>query len=298
MSDCAAILLAAGRSRRLGYDKILTPIAGKPVVQYSLEVFKEMDAVGSIILVTRPDLIESLNQMSERLEIDKPIEIIEGGKERQDSVWAGLRHLKGKTDYVAVHDAARPLLTEELMKLLLAKAKEVGGAICGQSATDTMKLSSQESMILKTVDRANIWTVQTPQIFRTELILEAYECVHQEATAITDDASAMEAIGKPVALVDGGIINMKITHPRDWEVIELLLNRSKGLKLRQIGHDLCNSLSPIMGYLPLVEKYGGDSEKFRNYVSKMQKSSEQSQLLLNQFQELVRIIFPKNEDKI
>ena len=133
MSDCAAILLAAGRSRRLGFDKILTPIAGKPVVQYSLEVFKVMDVVSSITLVTRSDLMDSLGQIVEKLEIDKPVEIIEGGKERQDSVWAGLTHLKDKAGYVAIHDAARPLLTQEVMELLLDKASEVGGAICGQS---------------------------------------------------------------------------------------------------------------------------------------------------------------------
>ena len=296
MSECAAVLLAAGKSRRLGFDKILTPIAGKPVVQYSLEVLRDTESVGVIVIVTRPDMMEPLGHIVDQLGIEKPVEMIEGGKERQDSVYAGLCHLKDQAKYVAIHDAARPLITVEMMDKVLAKAKEVGGAICGQPATDTLKRSSREDEIVETVERADIWTVQTPQIFTLELIRSAYEKIQKEGFSITDDASAVEAMGGKIALVDAGVWNLKITRQQDWEVIELWLNRSHGPQLRAYGHDICNKISPMVGYFPLLEKYGGKSEKFKNYLSKASEASGGLQEILSKFQELLRLVYPKADD--
>lgn len=292
MKQCLFVLLAAGRSQRLGFDKVLTVLGGKPVLQYSLEVLKSSPRVSAIVVVTRKDVEGQVRAIIESLEIDKECKIVEGGKDRQDSVEQGLLHLPEEGDFVAIHDAARPLITEEMIAQVLDAAVREGGAVAAKRATDTLKRSSEEDLVEETLDRSKIWTIQTPQIFSRQIISEAYQTVQKQGIPITDDASAVEVIGKPVRLVETGGLNLKITHPLDWKLLELWMQASRSRDVREWVHLVCNEISPVVGYLPLLEKYGGDSEKFREYLQKVKGASVKLQESAGILQDGVRKLFP------
>lgn len=298
MNHCSVVLLAAGRSRRLGFDKILTPIAGQPVLAYSLEVLNKIEQVSSLILVARKDIFEAIDNIVREVGFTKKYQIIEGGQERQDSVFEGLKAIEDESDYVAIHDAARPLMTETIFLKTLEASIEHGAAVCGQPAADTLKRSNASLKIEETVDRSSIWTVQTPQIFNKNLIFNAYKYIQEENLKITDDASAVEAMGKQVALVDSGAVNLKITRQQDWEMIEQWLNKRRGFRMRQLSHEICNHISPLVGYIPLLEKYGSDNEKFIDYMSKIKVSTNRLRETLETFQNLTRELFTKSKNDL
>lgn len=282
--SCTAILLAAGSSKRLGFDKILTLIAGKPVVQYSLDALMEADSVKEIILTTRKDLLEKFQELVKGLK--KTVKVIEGGVERQDSVWNGLQH--AKNDFVLIHDAARPMLTAEIVEKLLAEAKKIGSAICAQRATDTLKRATGEGVVLETLNRAEIWLMQTPQVFRKDLIFPAYEHVQKNKIAVTDDAAAVEILGQKAQLVDVGAFNLKITRSVDWKLVNLWLKQDSLKEIRKAVHEVCNQINPMVGYLPLLERYGGKDEKFKGYLGKIKDSTAQLQTSLQRLQQIAR----------
>ena len=294
MKSCSAILLAAGRSRRLGFDKILTPLSGRPVLCHALQVLKESALILEVILVTREDIHERVEELVSRVPGDNPVRIIRGGVERQDSVFEGLKEVSGDAREVLIHDAARPLLSEELIRDVLAVAREKGAAVTAHRATDTLKVADEQARVIQTLDRSKIWAMGTPQIFHKELILEAYSKVKEAGEMITDDAAAVERLGRPVYLVESGSLNLKITRPADWEILELWLNRERGKEIRRKIHQLSNQLSPLIGYLPLLEKYGGQGEKFAGYLEKMKASSGTLQDLTYQLQAIARDLFPDN----
>lgn len=267
MSGCSAVLLAAGASRRLGFDKILSPLAGKPVLLYALEALGQSVGITDIVLVSREDTAEAVSRLAAGAGLRKPWKVVAGGKERQDSVWNGIRE-SGPSDFVLIHDAARPLLDVSMVETLLAAARESGAVICGRPATDTLKVADGEGRIESTVDRTKFWQVETPQVFRRELIERAYREVQEQGIAITDDASAVERLGEPVKIVTAGSFNLKITRPADWQLLELWLTFQRGSEFRKAVHQLANQASPLLGYLPLLEKYGGQDPKFAGYLGK------------------------------
>jgi 2-C-methyl-D-erythritol 4-phosphate cytidylyltransferase len=290
MSDCDAILLAAGSSKRLGFDKVLTPLAGKPAYYYSLQALVDAPSIKKIFLVTKSSSIETLGKAAKAY--DKNIVVLEGGKERQDSVSNGLRHVQSK--YVLIHDAARPLLTVDIVEKLLSEAKKKGSAICAQRATDTIKQTADDSV--KTLDRSQIWLMQTPQVFKRELIIEAYEYVQKNKMPITDDASAVEILGKSIHLVDPQTFNLKITRDHDWQLLNLLLLQDTLKELRAAVHKVSNRISPLVGYIPLLEKYACDDPKFKEYFNKIKSSTNELQEHIQNLQNLARQACPESEE--
>jgi 2-C-methyl-D-erythritol 4-phosphate cytidylyltransferase len=218
-----AIIVAAGKSRRMnGVDKLLAPLAGKPVLAWSIEAFQQHPSIDRIILVNS----QKNNQTVECLRIDnkwsKVAEVCLGGKRRQDSVAAGLR-LVGDCDWVIIHDGARPMVNADLISRGLEAAKETGAAVAAVPVIDTIKLAGDDRSVIETPPRANLWAVQTPQIFRFAIIKEAYE---KSSGDVTDDASLVEMTGTKVKLYMGSYDNIKVTTPHDLAVAELLIKEN------------------------------------------------------------------------
>jgi len=292
MSNCSAILLAAGRSRRLGFDKILTPLAGRPVLQYALQALRESPSITELVLVTRRDLFAAIEDLVQKTPGVNPVKIIEGGAERQDSVFAGLQACAGEAQQILIHDAARPLLCEETIAEVLGVAREKGAAITAHRASDTLKEADESARVTRTLDRSKIWAMGTPQVFRSDWVREAYARVQAESVAITDDAAAVERLGHPVFLVETARLNLKITRPADWAMLELWLSGPRGVRVRQLVHLLSNQISPMTGYLPLLKKYGGADPKFLEYIGKMEQAAGGVQSHLHELQQLARELFP------
>lgn len=296
MSYCSAILLAAGRSQRLGFDKILTPLGGQPVLHYSFTALMESPGIQEIHVMTRVDLVDRVKEILGSYRKTKPVHVRAGGQERQDSVWAGLQAISYEATEVLIHDAARPLLTGELIETLLARAREGGSAVAAQRATDTLKVADETGWVGMTLDRSKIWQVQTPQVFSRELIVNAYAKVQEEKAAITDDASAVERLEQQVLLVESKTPNLKITRLEDWENLERLFREKRGRELRRRVHDVSNLMSPLVGYLPLLKKYGGSDAKFSGYLEKFEEGSRQLQVLAQELQKLGRELFPDKRE--
>ncbi|MEM6822938.1 MAG: 2-C-methyl-D-erythritol 4-phosphate cytidylyltransferase, partial [Verrucomicrobiota bacterium] len=292
MTQCSAILLAAGSSRRLGFDKILTPLAGKPAFLYALKVLVASDAIHELVVVTREDLIVELESLIEKEKPSIPFKVIAGGKERQDSVYAGLQEADNVSEMVLIHDAARPLISDDLIHKVLEVACKTGAAICGRPAADTLKQTQDQATIQETLDRSKIWQVETPQVFKRELALEAYRNVIENDRAITDDASAVEALGHVVSLVESTDLNLKITRSADWEILKVWMGNAQGKSLRNDLHKVNNSLMPLTGFLPFLEKYRDNDQKFRKYISQIQSGSREAIEAIQRAQVAARELFP------
>jgi len=215
-----AIIAAAGESRRMnGVDKVFAQLGGKPVLSRVLAAFEKCESISQIIVVVSKDNVVKCRQLIAENKYSKPVEVCAGGKRRQDSVAAGLKQLD-KCDWVVIHDGARPLVTRELIERGLEVAKETGAAVAAVPATDTIKVAGDDMIVRQTPPRQNLWAVQTPQVFRVDIISKAY----QKATGeVTDDASLVEALGNKVKLYMGSYDNIKITNSSDMLVAEALL---------------------------------------------------------------------------
>ncbi len=215
-----ALLLCAGRGARLGRDeeKALVPLAGRPLFAWSLEALQRAEAVRDVILVGPP---ARLRQALEGRSLEKVAAVVEGGRERQDSVAAGLKALPGDCSFVAVHDCARALVTPELVERVVADALRHGAAVAALPVADTLKRATLGT-VDATVPRAGLWCAQTPQVFRRDWL----EAAHAQAQGrATDDAALVEALGHAVHLTEGDAVNFKVTTARDLELAEAWLGR-------------------------------------------------------------------------
>ena len=219
----AAILVAAGKGVRMGADKLWLEIAGRPVIAHTWKNFNDAKCVDEIILVVRDGMQEKFSELAKKFHFQKPFRIVVGGAERQDSVWNGLESLSPKTEIVAIQDAARPFTTEELIAATIAAARKTGAAVAAQQITDTIKESADGKTISNTLDRSKLWSVQTPQTFRVEIIRRAISSARAKNLIFTDDTAACELIGQSVQLVSSATPNPKITVPGDLPFIETLL---------------------------------------------------------------------------
>ena len=219
----AAILVAAGKGVRMGTDKLWLEIAGRPVIAHTWQRFNDAQCISEIILVIRDGMQQRFTELAKQFHFQKPFSIVVGGTERQDSVCNGLAALSLKTEIVAIQDAARPCTTETLIAATIDAAREIGAAVAAQAVTDTFKESADGKTILRTVDRSKLWSVQTPQTFRVEVIRRALAEVRKRGMVLTDDTAACELIGQPVRLVPGAAPNPKVTVPGDLPFIETLL---------------------------------------------------------------------------
>ena len=264
MNELSAVVVAAGRSQRMGFDKLLTPLAGRPLLIHTLERLLQTGATAEIVLVVRPGSEQEMDTVVAPLRDKGAIRLVPGGAQRQDSVLAGLRAVAKKSEYVMVHDAARPFISKELVDLVLNAAKLSGAAVCGAPCSDSLKEVGEDGLVTKTIDRAKLWTVQTPQIFRTELLHDAYEAALQTGEIYTDDTAVVEKAGHPVRIVLYNGINLKVTAPADWKLAGTYLNQgddeaAPGQVLRKTLHDMNNHLTPLLGYayLPRQRIPGG-----------------------------------------
>src|SRR5476649_1140086 len=219
----AAILVAAGKGVRMGADKLWLEIAGRPVIAHTWKNFNDAKCVDEIILVVRDGMQNQFSELARKFHFQKPFHIVVGGAERQDSVWNGLEALSPKSEIVAIQDAARPCTTEALIAATIEAAREMGAAVAAQQITDTIKESADGKTISRTLDRSKLWSVQTPQTFRVEVIRRAIVAARQKNLIFTDDTAACELIGQPVQLVPSSTPNPKVTVPGDLPFIETLL---------------------------------------------------------------------------
>ena len=219
-----AVILAAGASRRMGgLDKTFAPLAGKPLVQHSLDVFLACCAVDQIALVCSTSNLKRCKKLLEDGGYSRKVAICEGGLRRQDSVENGLAALK-ECQWVAVHDGARPCLQVETLEKGLRHAFEHGSAVAAVPVTDTIKVADGQGRVVTTPPRQDLWTVQTPQIFRYAELVDAYKRIEED---VTDDASLIERAGGTVSLYQGSYDNIKVTGPLDIDIAEMILRRRR-----------------------------------------------------------------------
>ena len=204
-------------------DKMFLDIAGLPLVGHTWRRFDLFTEADEIILVTRDDTRPLLEDLAKRIDAQKPWQLVVGGVERQDSVWNGVNATAPESEIIAIQDGARPCTPLAAIQLAVVTAREMGAAVLARRLADTLKRGDGEGKIVGTVDRENLWAVQTPQVFRREIILAALAKVRDEGLSITDDTAACEALGQSVKLVECDQPNPKATTPADLPYIESLL---------------------------------------------------------------------------
>ncbi len=221
METCDAVIVAAGSSRRMGFDKLLAPLAGQTVLWHTVDAFERCAAVRAIHLVTSLENHPRFAQVLTGFSKLQPL--VAGGAHRHLSVANGLAALNPQTRYVAVHDGARPLVTPALIERSLEAACSHGAACVAAPITDTLKRADAAGAIAGAVERENLWAMQTPQTFSTALLQRAYARVLEQELAVTDETSAVQLLGERVQLVEAGDWNFKITFPRDLPLAEWVL---------------------------------------------------------------------------
>lgn len=222
MKQFAVLLMAAGSSKRFDHDikKPYADIDGRAVWMRAADVFVKRKDVAQIILVVADEDLENVQRRYGPNMAFMNVQIVVGGKERTDSVANALKSVTNDIDYVAIHDAARPCVTEQMVEDVFALAQEHGAAILAAPVVDTLKRSNQKLQISRTESRDNLWLAQTPQVFARQLIMEAYSI--KPTVPPTDDAMLVESMGKPVAICKGDHTNIKITTLSDLFLAEAI----------------------------------------------------------------------------
>ena len=227
--DAGVILLAAGQGRRLGHDKSITEIAGRPVFAHPMEALLASPEIALVVLTVRRDVKEEARGWVDvNFAKDKHrVKVIEGGKERQDSVWQGLEALGEWMEWAVVHDAARVLTTRGLTEKVLAEARLHGAAAAASKMSDTVRATDACGRILRLVDREGLWRMETPQVVRSSVLRRGLELAKKNQTLVTDCLAAAELAGVKGVLVESGEPNLKITVPGDWMLSEAWLRMRK-----------------------------------------------------------------------
>ena len=233
MGECrnTAIVLAAGQGKRMHskIQKQFMELNGMPVLCYSLRCFQESPLIRDVILVTGEEYVFwCKEEIVEKYGFTKVSAVVSGGKERYDSVYEGLRVCKD-TEYVLIHDGARPFIDNGIIERGLMAAAQTGASVVGMPSKDTVKIADAEGNVSETPDRSSVWIVQTPQIFRYPLIYDAYTSIlKKEMTGITDDAMVAEhETGVKIRFSEGSYRNIKITTPEDLVIAEAFLRENR-----------------------------------------------------------------------
>lgn len=216
-NTCSAILVAAGSSQRMGFDKLAAPLRGIPVLQRSLEALLAVNAITEIIVVGPEERWEFFGAMK----FPKPVRRVDGGKTRQDSVAAGLAVIT--TDFVAVHDGARPLIAAGDIARCIEAAYLHQAVALARRVTETVKRSDASDRNIESISREHLWLMETPQVFATALLREAYTKISAAQLTVTDEVSALEALGVQVKFIESRHPNLKITTPADLALAEASL---------------------------------------------------------------------------
>jgi 2-C-methyl-D-erythritol 4-phosphate cytidylyltransferase len=221
----ASIIVAAGAAKRMeGIDKVFAPLGGEPLLLRAIRPFQQCSAVDQIVVVVSGEKEDRCRALVTGPEWSKVSDVCIGGERRQDSVAAGLKRLK-EFDWVIIHDGARPLVTVDLIERGLEAAKGTGAAAAAVHVIDTVKIVGEDEIVKETPSRFTLRAVQTPQVFRFDVIQIAHQ---QDFNGVTDDASLVERLGHKVKLYPGSYDNIKITTPDDLNLAEIILKRREG----------------------------------------------------------------------
>lgn len=221
LKTCGAVIVAAGSASRMGgIDKVMAPLDGEPMIVRAVRAFQNCDAITSIVIVTREDLIRPISELCR--EMDKVTAVVAGGSSRQESVHLGLNALPKGTKLAAVHDGARPLISWQVIDRVVRAANTYGAAAPAIPVKDTIKVVSG-GLVQETPDRARLQAVQTPQVFDFDLLRGALKKAEADGASVTDDCSAVERTGMKIKIVEGDERNLKVTTPMDLKIAELLL---------------------------------------------------------------------------
>ncbi len=223
----SAIILSAGKSQRMGYNKMLLNIGSKNVFERTVEAFENCEAIDEIIIAAPSDSIEEYGEIVKKNGYAKVVWIVEGGSTRQGSVKNALEKVSPESNYVAVHDGARPLIKDESITLVAQAAIDFGGAVASVLSVDTLKSVDDGGMITGTVDREKTVQVRTPQIFKKEILLEAHKKALEDGFEGTDECMLVERCNYPIKTVITGRDNVKLTYPEDVLYMTEVL-RSRG----------------------------------------------------------------------
>ena len=209
----AAIIVASGSSRRMGFDKLAAPLNGHPVLWHSVHAFSSLDCISQVIVVTPLERFAWLKELGEKLTR------VDGGIERPDSVAAGLAALNDDITHVAIHDGARPRVSSESILATFSAAAETGAASLARRVSETLKRASPDGITTGSVSRDDLWIMETPQIFSKDLIRRAYQNVTSGDAQITDEVSALQLLGQGTTLVENPHPNPKITVRADLDAL-------------------------------------------------------------------------------
>ena len=219
VSQAGAVIVGAGSSQRLGADKVFLPLAGKPLLAWSVDVCQNCELLSQIVIVLNESNLDSGRNLVAERGWSKVVGVCLGGERRQDSVRQGLKELK-RCDWVVIHDGARPFLTLDLIRDGLEAARGTGATTAAVPVKDTIKVGDDNEMVRETLHRQRLWAVQTPQVFRFDIITRAHGQVTDE---VTDDATLAERLGYEVKLYMGSYHNIKITTPEDLALAEIVV---------------------------------------------------------------------------
>ena len=218
---CGAVIVAAGNASRMGgIDKVMAELGGEPMIVRTVRTFQQSDVIREIVIVTRPDLMDKIKTLCS--DFTKVQAVVAGGADRADSVDKGLKALSSKVRLAAVHDGARPLVSQEVIDRAVRAAHSYAAAAPGVPVKDTVKIV-RGGVVENTPDRNALQAIQTPQVFDYDLLGGALKKAKADKVAITDDCSAVERMGMAVRIVEGDERNIKVTTPMDLRIAELLL---------------------------------------------------------------------------
>ncbi len=223
---CAAILVAAGSSSRMdGQDKLLAELGGMTVLERSALAFEQNDRISELVVVTRADRLDEISKLLDARGLSKLTMVAAGGETRADSVRAGLEHISKKAALVAIHDAARPLVSQRIINETVAMAIKTRASAPAIPVKDTIKVA-KSGAVVSTPDRKTLYAVQTPQVFDADLLRAAHKKAEKSGKELTDDCLAAEQLGLKVFLTQGEETNLKITTPLDLRIAAMILEET------------------------------------------------------------------------
>jgi 2-C-methyl-D-erythritol 4-phosphate cytidylyltransferase len=222
INSSAAIIVAAGSSKRMGQDKIFAEIEGKPLIARVIDTCQQASEISEIVLVFNSNNIDAGKELCSRMNWTKVKAICTGGDRRQDSVQQGLNKIPN-CEWVLIQDGARPFITTEIITRGITAAAETGAAIAAVPVKDTIKQGDKNQIVIKTLERNSLWAIQTPQIYRFDIISEAYKNIKDD---VTDDAAMVEKLGYKVKIFMGSYNNIKITTQEDMIMAKIIAGGS------------------------------------------------------------------------
>lgn len=222
-NTCSAVIVAAGNAQRMGADKVMLELGCMPVLVRTLLAFQNCYKIDEIIVVTRMEKVEEVASLCKKYGVTKAGKVIRGGKTRMESALAGVSEVRSNAKLIAIHDGARPFVTDEVIRRTVDAAAAYMSAVPVIRSTDTLKTIDEDGLIIGSVDREHTVRVQTPQVFNADLIKGALTKAVSDGLTLTDDCSAIEIMGIKTHTVDGDEDNIKLTTPRDIQLGELIL---------------------------------------------------------------------------